>query len=182
MAFPVLWDIDEKTYACTCDEANHVIGIWLKRNTHTLEKFWVPISQVLPNGWICPISPMLWNIEWKTYVYSSWWIIPSYKNLVKQKHPYLYHIGINFPGSSHKICFVAFFHVIGYWCEDLYIPFVTKQIIGLGFDGRKPPILWYKYRYHFFSPMGGFAAFPMLMNIDWKTYAFPLWLTTLFFL
>ena len=49
---------------------------WWKKVAHTLWKVWVPISQVLPTGWVLLDFPMLWEVYGQTHAFLMWWSIP----------------------------------------------------------------------------------------------------------
>ena len=55
------------------DEVYSRMGIGWEKTTHTIGKVWLPISQVLPIGWVLLHFPMLWEIDGKTHAFPISW-------------------------------------------------------------------------------------------------------------
>ena len=73
--------------------------------------------------------------------------------------------------------FVAFSCSMGNWWGNPCIFQMMKCVIGWESNGKKAPVLWEKYEYHFFSLSlyHGFCLhFPVLREIDGKIHAFPI--------
>ena len=100
-------------------------------------------------------------------------------NLMGKKDPYYgKSMSSNFPGSPHTMGFIGYYrepmvlavfsHVMVNWWENTCISHVMKYTIKVESNGKKAPILWEKYEYHFprFSPHDGFG-FIFLYHGNW---------------
>ena len=79
---------------------------------------------------------------------------------MRKKHPYNgKSMSTNFPGSSHRMGFVAFSRTMGNWWRNPCIPHIMKYTIGWESYGEKAPMLWEKYEYQFprFTPCDEFC-------------------------
>ena len=142
-------------------------------------KVWVPISQVLPIWWVLLHFPVLWKIDGETHTFPISWSIPYNGNLMEKNHPYYgKSMSTNFPGSPYMTGFLAFSCSVGNWWGNLCIFQMMKCAIGWECNGKKAPVLWEKYEYHFFS-LSSYHGFclhlPVLREIDEKIHAFPIW-------
>ena len=55
------------------DEVYHRMGIRWEKSTHTMEKVWLSISQVLPIWCVLLHFPVLWEVHGKTHAFPIWW-------------------------------------------------------------------------------------------------------------
>ena len=110
------------------DEVYHRMGVGWENSTHTMEKVWGPISQVLPIQWALLHFPVLWEINGETHAFPISSSIP-YENWMGKKHPY-YGKGMstNFPDSPYTMGFVAFPHTMGSWWQNPCISHMMRFI------------------------------------------------------
>ena len=140
-------------------------------------KVWVPISQVLPIWWVLLHFPVLWKTDGETHTFPISWSIPCDGNLMGKNHPYYgKSMSTNFPGSPYMTGFLAFSCSVGNWWGNLCIFQMMKSAIGWESNGKKAPVLWEKYEYHFFSLSwyrGFCCIFPLFGKSMGKPMHFP---------
>ena len=118
--------------------------IWRKRDIKTLRKVWVGIFQTLPMNEFYCIFSCFRILVGPAFFPCDELYIGYYGNI----HALGKNIVTSFPGSPHKMQFVAFSHVIEYLWENLCI-FCVMKYHRTGIWWKKAPIHWETYGYQY---------------------------------
>ena len=94
---------------------------------------------------------------------------------MEESHPYsVKSVGTNFPGSFRRMGFVAFSNAMGNWCGNPCILHVMKYTIRWEKSTHTMGKVWLPISQVLLMRCD-LLHFPMLWDIDVKTYAFPIW-------
>ena len=127
--FPILRESDEKTHAFPIRwSIYHKMG---KKYPYYGKSMITNFPGFLIR-WVLLHFPILWEIDGKTHAFSIWWSIPQHAGIGWEKSTHIIYYGksmiTNFPGSPHKMGFVAFSHAMGNWWENPYISHTIRFV------------------------------------------------------
>ena len=183
--FPVLWEIDEKTHAFPIWWSISWDGKRMGKNTHTMGKVWLPISQVYSTQWLLLHFLVLWEIDGNIHAFShmtkytiGWESDGKKVRILWEKYDY------QFPRFSPYSGFCCIFPYYGKLMGiPMHFPYdEVYHRMGIGWEksthtmgkvwlpiSQVLPIRWV------------LLHFPMLWEIDGKSHAFPIWWDSLIF-